>query len=79
MNLSRGNMYTKELFGHRLKLVRKGAKEKQEDLAEILGIKKSQVSEIENGNNSTTVEKVALICEHYQVSADYLLGLTDEP
>lgn len=72
-------MFSKELFGQRLKDARKSAKEKQEELAEILGVKKSQVSEMENGNNSTTVEKVVLICEHYKISADYLLGLKDEP
>ena len=24
-------------------------------------------------------ERIALICQHYKVSADYLLGLTDDP
>lgn len=72
-------MFSKELFGQRLKSVRKAAKEKQEDLAKVIDVSKSQISEMENGNNSTTVEKVALICEHYGVSADYLLGLKDEP
>jgi len=32
---------------------------------------------LENGKVSTTLEKLALICEHYKVSADYLLGLDD--
>ena len=33
---------------------------------------------METGKRSTTLEKFALICEHYQVSADYLLGFQDE-
>ena len=37
------------------------------------------VSEIERGNRTTSAERIALICEHYGVSADYLLGLTDDP
>ena len=40
---------------------------------------KSQISELERGSASTTLEKLSLICQHYNVSADYLLGLTDEP
>lgn len=72
-------MFTKELFGQRLKDVRRNAGEKQEELAAVIGVTKTQVSEMENGKKTTTVEKVALICEHYRVSADYLLGLKDEP
>ncbi len=71
-------MFSKELFGQRLRAIRKAAKEKQEDLAVVIDVQKSQISEMENGKKTTTVEKVALICEHYGVSADYLLGLKDE-
>ena len=45
----------------------------------LLGVGKSQVSELECGTASTTLEKLSFICEHYNISADYLLGLTDEP
>lgn len=72
-------MFSKELFGQRMREIRLKNGETQGDLAEILSINKSRISEIENGNASTTVEKVALICEHYNISADYLLGLIDYP
>ena len=72
-------MFSKELFGQRLLEVRKKHKETQEQLADVLGIGKSQISEIETGKHSTSAEKVALICEHYGVSADYLLGISDNP
>lgn len=72
-------MFSRQEFGKRLKETRKKAGETQDDLGSFLGVRKSQVSELENGNTSTTVEKVAMICEHYSVSADYLLGLKDEP
>ena len=72
-------MFSKELFGQRLRELRKQKGETQGDLAAVLGIRKTQVSEMEIGNSSTTPEKLALICEHYQVSADYLLGLSDDP
>ena len=72
-------MFTKELFGQRLLEVRKLNHETQNDLAKLLELSKSRISEMENGKNTTTIEKFALICEHYKVSADYLLGLTDDP
>lgn len=72
-------MFSREEFGKRVKEARQKSGETQTDLGLYLGVKKSQVSELENGNTSTTVEKVAMICEHYKISADYLLGLKDEP
>ncbi len=72
-------MFSKEIFGQRLKAIRKEKKETQDDLALILDVGKSHISEMERGNRTTTAEKIALICEHYRVSADYLLGLSDDP
>lgn len=71
-------MFSKEKFAQRIRLLRKERDEKQEDLAEVIGVGKAQISEIERAKRTTTVEKLAAICEHYNVSADYLLGLTDE-
>ena len=72
-------MFSKEIFGQRLKAIRKEKKETQDDLALILDVGKSHISEMERGTRTTTAEKIALICEHYRVSADYLLGLSDDP
>ena len=72
-------MFTKESFGQRLRQLRKGARETQEDLAAILQVTKTQISDMEKGKKTTTIEKLVLICEHYRVSSDYLLGLKDEP
>ena len=72
-------MFTKEIFGQRLRAIRRAKKETQDDLADILNVGKSHISEMGRGNRTTTAEKIALICEHYRVSADYLLGLSDDP
>lgn len=72
-------MFSKEVFGQRLLEVRKQNHETQPDLAQLLDVSKSRISEMENGKNTTTIEKFALICEHYKVSANYLLGLSDDP
>lgn len=71
-------MFSRELFGARLFELRKAHNETQADLAKVIGIAKSHISEMEKGKQTTTIEKFALICEHYKVSADYLLGLKDE-
>ena len=62
-------MFSKEEFGQRLKKLRLERQENQSVLAEVLGVSVAQISEIENG----------MICEHYQVSADYLLGFQPGP
>ena len=72
-------MFHKDLCGLRLKKLRNQAGEKQADLAELLGVKPNQIVEMENGRKTTTFEKLTIICRHYNVSADYLLGLIDEP
>ena len=72
-------MFSKELFGERLTKIRLAKNETQEALGKILGVGKTQVSQIENGTASTTIERLALICEYYHVSAEYLLGLSDDP
>ncbi len=72
-------MFDHSLFGKRLLEVRTVSGEKQPALAEVLDVSVTQISEIENGKKGTTLPRLALICQHYNVSADYLLGLTDEP
>ena len=72
-------MFTKEQFGQRLLELRKRNHETQTDLADLIETKKSHISEMESGKKTTTIEKFAKICEHYKVSADYLLGLSDDP
>ena len=71
-------MEFKDIFSQRLQTLRKSAGENQETLGAVIGIGKTGVSEMENGRRTTTLEKLAVICQHYNVSADYLLGLTDE-
>ena len=72
-------MFSKELFGERLRELRKKRRETQDDLAAVLGVTDAQISDMEKGKKTTTLEKFALICEHYQGSAYYLLGLSDDP
>ncbi len=71
-------MFQKEIFAQRLRQLRSEAKEERKELAEIMGVSVSQISEMENGRKATTMDRLVLLCEHYKVSSDYLLGLKDE-
>ena len=65
-----------EIFAQRLREVRVAVGESQADLAEAIGVKATQVSEMESGKKGTTLERLVVLCRHYHVSADYLLGFT---
>lgn len=72
-------MFQKNQFGERLLSIRQAHGENQEELGKLIGVSRTQISEMENGKKTTTVEKLSIICRHYNVSSDYLLGLTDNP
>lgn len=72
-------MLCKEIFAIRVKKLRKARGEQQKELAEAIGATQATISDIENGRKATSFDRLAAICQHYNVSADYLLGLTDEP
>ena len=72
-------MLCKEIFAIRVKKIRKAHGEQQKELAEAIGATQATISDIENGRKATSFDRFAAICQHYNVSADYLLGLIDEP
>ena len=72
-------MFTKKAFGQRLRQLRKEHNEYQDTLADLLEVSTAQISEMENGKKGTTLERLVTLCRHYNVSADYLLGLSDTP
>ena len=50
----------------------------QKEFGELLGISKSYVSDIENGYTGLSVEHINILCNHYTVSFDYMLGFSKE-
>ena len=72
-------MFYKELFGDRLRELRKAAGMKQQELANLLEVTTTQVSDMERGNTTTSMARLYQLCEYFNVSADYLLGFTDDP
>lgn len=72
-------MLDKKTLGQRLFELRKQNKLSQQVIAELLNITRTQISDIENGKSGTNLERFVQLCEYYRVSADYLLGITDDP
>lgn len=66
-----------KVFSERLSALMKEAKKKQEDLAKHLGIKRQTVSLYMNGQSMPDAAQVKSIAEYFNVSADWLLGLSD--
>lgn len=65
--------------GDRLKKVREDRGYSQEKLAELLVIGALQIWRYENGETEPKGDTLGKIAQFLNVSADYLLGLTDEP
>ena len=72
-------MFDKKLMGQRLTAIRESKGISRKEVTELLNVTRTQVSDIENGKSGTNLDRFYQLCEFYQVSADYLLGITDDP
>lgn len=66
-------------YQQRIKDVREDRDLKQAEVAKVLNMKQQQYSNYERGYRNLPIEHLITLCEYYNLSADYLLGLTDEP
>ena len=51
----------------------------QSQIAKILNTTQQQYSKIETGRADISGEKLVLLAQFYNVSCDYILGLTNDP
>lgn len=63
------------MFAEKLRKARKNAKLKQEEVAEILQISRSNISKYETGFMEPNLQTLKELCQLYKVSADYLLDI----
>lgn len=66
------------MIGERLQDVRKDHKDTQQNLAEKLHVSLHAVRCWEQNKSDPSHETLVAICRLYHISADYLLGLTNE-
>ncbi|WP_234399893.1 helix-turn-helix domain-containing protein [Paenibacillus popilliae] len=69
----------RELFAQRIKELRLKKNITQSELGTLLSVTKTQISDIEKGKTTTSLEKLSIIADCFDVSTDYLLGRTDDP
>lgn len=62
------------IFSERIKRLRKNKGLKQQELAEILGIKRNTYSDWENGKTEPSFENLIKLADLFEVSLDCLLG-----
>ena len=63
----------------RLKDLREDHDLKQSEIAEFLGIQQTVYSRYERGFQNIPLEHLMKLAERYNVSTDYILGITDNP
>ena len=64
-------------YTQRLKELREKAYITQEQVAEKIGIKREQYRRYENGTNEIKASHIIKFCKLYNITADYLLGLSN--
>lgn len=65
-------------YTKRIRDLREDLDIKQEKIAKVLHTTQSQYSKIELGKRKISAEEIIELCILYDVSADYLLGFTNE-
>ncbi|MGG1663850.1 helix-turn-helix domain-containing protein [Brevibacillus sp. NRS-1366] len=71
-------MFDRARCGKVIKELRQANNLQQEELAIKVGVKRVTISKIETGANAPSIELLYNICKHFNVSADYLLGLDNK-
>ena len=65
-------------FGERLRALRREKNLTQEQLAEKIDLVKSSICAYEKNAKYPSVEVLIKLCQFFNVSSDYLLGLSDK-
>lgn len=60
-------------LGEKVKLLRKRRGLKQDDLAEVLDLSRSQISNLEKGRRNLSLKQLEKLCEYFKVDISYFL------
>ena len=59
----------------RIRDLREDSDKTQQEIADILGTSQTMYARYERGANELPIRHLIKLCQYYQVSADYILGL----
>ena len=65
-------------YRRRMRDLREDSDITQEEIANILGTSQTMYSHYERGESELPIRYLLTLCEYYHVSADYLLGRSNE-
>lgn len=65
-------------YPERMRALREDHDLTQTDIAKMLGIAQTTYSQYELYKRPMPIEYLVALCKYYEVSADYMLGLTDK-
>lgn len=66
-------------YVNRIRALREDKDLKQREIAKILNKSQQGYAHLENGLARFTIDDLITLCRYYNVSADYILGFTNEP
>lgn len=66
------------MFLERLKILRKEKGQTQSEIADLIGVRKLAYIHYEQGKRKLPIDALVVLAQYYDVSVDYLLGLTEE-
>ena len=68
-------------FGERVYRLREDSEPRlnQTEFGRRIGLSQRKISHIEKEQTEPSLQDIKAYCEYYNLSADYLIGLTDEP
>ncbi len=62
----------------RLRDLREDHDKTQQQIADVLGTSQTMYARYERGANELPIHHLLVLCDYYAVSADYLLGRTEQ-
>lgn len=71
-------MNTLLILGARLKALRNERRLYQREIGELIGVTQRHYQKIEKGEINISALTLCTLARYFEVSADYLLGLTEE-
>ena len=66
-------------YRRRLREIREDRDYSQEEIGKLIHKSQQGYSHIENGRAELKIEDLKILCDFYNLSADYMIGRTDEP
>lgn len=67
----------KMIYIKRIRDLREDHDKTQQQIAQYLGTSQTMYARYERGANEMPIRHIIALCHYYQVSADYILGLTN--